>query len=158
MVGDLGWNQLGTIKTAQHLAQDNAGYHYWRMRCDIEQHEEMASARQNYFEGKQQYYEPPQDFARAQQSLYSAMELFQVILTEYPQLIATSETEILEDAMKSVIIWQDIVLNKLPNSEGSDDPTLPEDFPLKEMWEDPDYNFIKEEYMRQFQHWVGAGL
>ncbi len=144
-------DQLQWILDAQRVASSTSSYRYWRLRCDTEQNEEMMAARRNYFEGKRLFYEPPQDFAAAQASLYSSMEAYQEIVTRFPDLIETTDTDVLEDALKAVIVWQDIIINK----HGE---TLPEDYPLKSLWEDPRYSYAKEEYMTQFLAWQGGNL
>lgn len=144
-------NQLDAILRAQDIARSTSSYKYWRLRCETEQSELMAAARRSYFEGKKLFYEPPQDFAAAQETMYSAMESYQAIVTEFPELIEATETDVLEDALKAVIVWQDIIVNK----HGE---TLPEDYPLKTLWEDPRYDYAKQQYMAQFLAWQGGNL
>lgn len=139
------------IRDTQNLARKTTSYLYWRLRCNIEQNEQMAAARQNYFEGKRLFIEPPQDFAAAQVKLEAAMAAFQEVLTEFPELIESSDADVLEDALKSVIIWQDIIVNKRGE-------TLPDDYPLKELWEDERYAAAREEFTSQFLGWQGSGL
>ncbi len=143
--------RLTVIRGAQDAARQTCSYIYWRLRCNTEQNEQMAAARRSYFEGKRLFYEAPQDFTAAQASLYSSMESYQAVVTEFPELIEATDTDVLEDALKAVIVWQDIIINK----HGE---TLPDDYPLKTIWEDPRYTYAKEEYLSQFLAWQGGGL
>lgn len=148
-VEDIDLDPLEMIRHAQNLARKTTAYNYWRLRCSVEQTEAMADARRSYFEGRRTFIEPPQDFAAAQVLLEEAMGAFQQVLTETPDLIDSNDTGILEDALKSVIIWQDIIVNK----RGED---LPEDYPLKQLWEDPRYAEAREEFTAQFLAWRGG--
>jgi hypothetical protein len=133
--------------------QNMVNYRFWRLRCEVEQKPEMAQARRAFAEGRRLYREE-QDLTAARETLYYGLAQMQTVVDQYRQPDGTSqlmndEGELAEDIIKAILIWQEVT--RL--SQGS----VPEEFPMDEVWTDPRYEGAREELTQKFIAWIGQG-
>jgi len=127
-------------------------YPYWKMHCDIEKRETMTLARFHLAEGRRLYREV-QDFEGSLAHLEQGLNaMYQVILAyqvnpEYNALV-TDEEEIVEESLKAMIIWRQV--RELLGLG------IPEQYPLKPLWENPALEHMLEDLKVRFQHWNGT--
>jgi hypothetical protein len=134
--------------------QDMVNYRYWKLRCNVERSPDMAGARHDFALGRKQFREE-QDLPTARDTLYSGLEKMQRVVDEYRLADGTSqllndETELVEDSIKAILIWQHI-LSLLG------DP-VPEEFPMDEVWTDPRHEPLRVSLYQDFLRWQGGTL
>ncbi len=127
-------------------------YPYWKLHCDIEKRETMTQARYHLAEGRRLYREV-QDFDGARVNLQMGLAELAQVMREYQvsadtNLVIADEEEIIEEALKALIIWQHVM-------ELLGQP-LPANYPLKELWEFPELQHKREELIIRFQQWNGT--
>lgn len=99
-------------------------YTYWRMRSEVESQRDMTDARSALHEGKQKFFRS--DLVGARASFEDGLNKLDRLTEQYPDLIM--EEELIEDILKSLLMWQYVV-------RLDDDGSIPEDFPLKHIWD-----------------------
>ena len=119
--------------------QNTANYRYWRTRSLIESEKEMAEAHREIYEAEQAL--DRADEATARRLYLSGMTKFEKKLNEYPEL--KDEDETVEEGLLAVMGWQ-LALELA-------DEDIPENFPLKEMWEShaSRRSLVKQEFDRR---------
>ncbi|WP_437225778.1 hypothetical protein SH661x_004232 [Planctomicrobium sp. SH661] len=127
-------------------------YPYWKMHCDIEKREAMTNARFHLAEGRRLYREV-QDFEGAQENLEKGLTEMQEVMLAYrinaeQNVLVSDEEEIVEESLKAMLIWRQV--KELLNQP------LPENYPLKFLWDDPSLEHLREELTVRFQHWNGT--
>jgi hypothetical protein len=103
--------------------QDTANYRYWRTRARVESEKEMADAHREMYEGEQAL--DRADTTAARKLYLDGMTKFEKLLNEYSNL--KNEDETIEEAFMAILGWQRAI--------ELDDEEVPDDFPLKEIWE-----------------------
>ena len=103
--------------------QDTANYRYWRTRSLVESEKEMADAHREIYEGEQAL--DRADTTAARRLYLDGMTKFEKKLNEYTDL--KNEDETVEEGMLAIMGWQRAI--------ELDDEEVPEEFPLKDMWE-----------------------
>ncbi len=127
-------------------------YPYWKLHCDIEKRETMTLARYRLAEGRR-LYRQVQDFDGARVNLEQGLVQLAQVMQEYQvnpetNLLLSDEEEIVEEALKALIIWRHTL-------ELQGQP-IPENYPLKQLWEYPDLEDQRNELMTRFQQWNGT--
>ncbi|WP_437203753.1 hypothetical protein [Planctomicrobium sp. SH664] len=126
-------------------------YPFWKKHCDIEKREAMMQARYQLAEGRRLFREV-QDFEESQIHLEKGLENLAQVIKEYQigentNVLVDDENEIVEDAFKSILIWQQVLeLNHKP---------VPENFPLKALWNDPSKQELRDDLTQRFLRWQG---
>jgi len=128
-------------------------YPYWKKRCDIEKRDDMMEARFRIAEGRRLF-----DLAETELSakyLFDGLTLLEKVVDLYEReedesnALLDDEDEVLDDAFKALIIWQNIL--KLDSKE------IPADFPMKKYWEDPKHEARQAELLQRYQQVYGGG-
>jgi hypothetical protein len=140
--------------------QDMVNYRFWKLRCNAERSVDMAGARHDFALGRKLFREEQKLMADdmgpgAKETLYSGLEKMQRVVDEYRLPDGTSqllndETELVEDSIKSILIWQH-VLSLLGEP-------VPEEFPLDEVWTDPRFEELRVGLFQEFLRWQGGSL
>lgn len=137
----------------QDRYQNMVNYRYWKLRCEVERTSEMAEARRAFALGRVQFREE-QELEKAEQTLYDGLQKLQNVVDRYRRTDGTSplltdDTEQVEDILKAIIIWQHVVTLQLK--------PLPEQFPMDELWNEPQLEQQRADLYEQFQRWQGQG-
>jgi hypothetical protein len=103
--------------------QDTSNYRYWRTRSRVESEKEMADAHREIYEGEQAL--DRADTTTARRLYLDGMTKFEKKLKEYSDL--KDEDETVEEGLLAIFGWQRAI--------ELDDEEIPDEFPLKEMWE-----------------------
>jgi hypothetical protein len=103
--------------------QDTCNYRYWRTRSRVESEKEMADAHREIYEGEQAL--DRADTTAARRLYLDGMAKFEKKLKEYSDL--KDEDETVEEGLLAILGWQRAI--------ELDDDEVPDEFPLKEMWE-----------------------
>ncbi len=133
----------------QQRYHGTTNYPYWKTRCDIEQQPEMLEIRRSFYEGKKAFKEEG-DLERAGQLLENGTKLLQTVIDRFGRddhgnsILLHNDEVIAEDAIKSLMILER-VRDGLPK----------ENFPLKDMWEDPFFAGKKYDLRERFIRWAG---
>ncbi len=128
----------------QTAYQNMANYRYWRMRSEVEGRPEMAAARRNMYQGKQEFFK--QNLVEARTMLESGLQQLEGIVGEYPELL--EEEEIVEDVFKSIFMWHHTV-----NLLGEE---IPANFAMQSVWNDDRFVGIKQDLQERFLSAVGG--
>jgi hypothetical protein len=112
----------------------------------------MTQARYHLAEGKR-LYRNVQDFQGARAHLEQGLADLSQVVHEYQisdehNLVISDEEEIIEEALKSLLIWRQ-VLDLLGQP-------IPDKYPLKELWDSPDLEYQRQQLTIQFQRWNGT--
>lgn len=103
--------------------QDTSNYRYWRTRARVESEKEMADAHREMYEGELAL--DRADTSEARRLFFAGMTKFEKLLKEYSDL--KDEDETVEEGILAIFGWQRAI--------ELDDDVIPDEFPLKEMWE-----------------------
>ncbi|MCA8997284.1 MAG: hypothetical protein KDA80_09860 [Planctomycetaceae bacterium] len=125
-------------------------YTYWKMHCDIERRETMMRARYQLREGRRLYEIQEFDEAKIflERGLNDLAEVVKLYETEDGRnLLLSDEDETVDDAMKAILIWQQ-VLNLLGEP-------IPNEFPLRNIWDSEEFAYKRSEWTRKFAEWQG---
>ena len=128
-------------------------YPYWKRHCEIERREEMTRARYYLAEGRR-LFRNISDFEGSRKYLEEGLTLLESVMRQYENeenndnVIVENESDTVEEALKAIIIYQRVL------TDGLGEP-IPEDYPLKWLWEDPDLEYTREELYQKFQAWNG---
>ncbi len=135
----------------QDRYRSTINYNYWKDRCRAEQEQDMLNARRDFYDGKRAFKdkgdleESGMLLERGAQSLQKVVDVFGRNSAGKSNLLY-SDQELAEDAIKSLLILERV-------REG-----LPEgDYPLKELWTDPEEYIVskKAELREKFNRWAG---
>lgn len=131
----------------QGREQNLTNYRYWQTLCEVEMRPDMVEARRKMFSGQRAWLDLG-DAIKANQDLLQGMAMFEQILNTYKDgmLLKQDEgNEFIEDAMEAVLMFRSINAGK----------PLPDDYPLKSVFENPDPRFsgirgeVEERFSRQ---------
>lgn len=127
-------------------------YPYWKLHCDIEKRELMTQARFHLAEGRR-LYRDVQDFEGAQMHLEAGMNAMAQVIVAYQvnpefNVLVTDEEEIVEESLKALLIWRQV-------KELLGQP-IPDQYPLKPLWDDPNLEAKRQDLTTRFQHWNGT--
>lgn len=143
--------ELGMKKHWLDRYQNMVNYRYWRLRCAVEREADMAGARADLALGRRQYREG--ELENAKKTLYSSLEKFQKVI-DYWRLpdgrssLLSDDTELAESILKGILIWQH-VLSLIGEP-------MPEEFPMDELWNAPEYQGMKSDLEQEFIRWQGG--
>lgn len=134
--------------------QDMVNYRYWKLRTNAERSPDMAGARHDFALGRKQFRDE-QDLAAAQATLHSGLEKMQRVVDEYrladgSSQLLNDETELVEDVIKAIMIWQHVV--------GLLGEPVPEEFPMDEVWTNPQFEDLRVGLYQDFLRWQGGSL
>jgi len=123
-----------------------------KVHCDIERRETMMRARFELAEGRRLYREV-QDFEESKKFLEAGMRNLADVINLYDtpdgrNLLVSDEVEIVEDGIKAILFWQQ-VLTLLGEP-------IPDDYPLKNLWTNPELQGVREDLQRRFMLWQGS--
>lgn len=127
-------------------------YPNWKRHCEIERREEMARARYHLIEARR-LYRNVQDFEGAKKFFEEGLTLLDSVVRQYEaedgsNVMLIDETDTVEEAIKAMLIWKSTL-------ELLGEP-LPEDYPLKRLWDDPEFEYKRNELTEKFLLWQGA--
>ncbi|MFV0442313.1 MAG: hypothetical protein ACK5Q5_01945 [Planctomycetaceae bacterium] len=128
----------------QRREQNLTNFRYWATLCEVEQLEEMITARREMYAGKRAWLDLG-DATKAEASLLSGMKKFEQVLNTYNDGILLKQDEgfeFIEDAIDAVLLYQTI-------NAGA---PLPAEYPLKSIFEstDPSVDSIRKERQERF--------
>ncbi|TWT57336.1 hypothetical protein KOR42_06960 [Thalassoglobus neptunius] len=126
-------------------------YPYWKRHCEIERRDEMTRARYYLAEGRR-LYRNIQDFEGSRQYLEQGLALLESVFQQYDteegyNVMIIDEGDTVEEALKAMLIWRQVL-------ELLGEP-IPEDYPLKRLWEDPNFEYQREDLNQRFLQWQG---
>ena len=137
--------------------EDMVNYRYWKLRCSAERQPELAAARKDLADGRVQFRQE-QDMIAARDTFYRGLERLQAVVDtpEYRRDDGTSrlladEADLVEDSLKAIIMWQHILVEILGEP-------VPEEFPMDEVWNNPENENLRLELLDEFHRWQGSGI
>ncbi|REJ90734.1 MAG: hypothetical protein DWQ34_08275 [Planctomycetota bacterium] len=137
--------------------EDMVNYRYWKLRASVERTPELAAARKAFADGRVQFREE-QDMFAARDTFYDGLEKLQTVIDnpEYRRedgssRLLSDEADLVEDALKAIIIWRHILQDVLGQP-------IPDEFPMDEVWVDPQYEGLRASLLEEFQRWQGSGI
>ena len=136
----------------QEQYRSMTSYPYWKRHCEIERRAEMTRARYYLAEGRR-LFRNIQDFEGSRKYLEEGLTLLEDVMKQYESdesddnVVVVNESDTVEEALKAIIIYQN-VMSILAEP-------LPEDYPLKWLWEDPDLDYTREDLEQRFHAWNG---
>jgi len=139
--------------------QESVSYRYWRMLASAESEPLSRDAHRNIYDGKVLYYK--QKFVQSEEDkaqgggpdtwgatefLEKGMQDLEQVFGEYPDLIADDSTAV-ENALLAILYYRNIFETR--------NLALPEDYPLKDLWEQnqeilPDVEMMFRRESREF--------
>lgn len=127
-------------------------YPYWKLHCDIEKRELMTQARFHLAEGRR-LYRDVQDFEGAQQNLEAGLGEMAEVIRAYQvnsdhNVLVSDEEETIEECLKALLIWRQV--KELLGQK------IPDNYPLKPLWDDPNLESMRQDLNARFQHWNGT--
>ncbi|WP_417851047.1 hypothetical protein [Thalassoglobus sp.] len=136
----------------QNMYRKTTSYDKWKRHCEIERRDEMTRARYHLTEGRR-LYRNVQDFEGAKKYLEEGMALLDSVIQQYvaedgSNVMLVDEPDTVEDSIKAILMWQAVL-------ELLGEP-VPEDFPLKQVWENPEYQALREDLTDRFLLWQGG--
>lgn len=129
----------------------STSYPYWKRHCEIERRDEMTRARYFLAEGRRRFRNTA-DFEGSKEYLEQGMALLESVMKQYQasddvNIMMVDEVEIIEEGLKAQLIWRE-VLNLLSEP-------IPDEYPLKALWDSPDLQSIRDDLYQRFQQWQG---
>lgn len=131
-------------------------YPFWRRHADLSGMPEITRARYLFAEGKRLYrYEA--NFAAAREALQQGMSQMAAVIARYQvedqvegnsKKLLYDEQDIISDSLKALIVWRAAL-------EFLNQP-IPDDYPLREIWMDPDSDAKKQELLESFKAWTSS--
>lgn len=109
-------------------------YRYWTTLCEVEQLEEMVTARREMYEGRRAWLDIG-DATKAEASLLSGMSKFEHILNTYKDGLLLQQDEgfeYIEDAIDAVLLYHQINAGR----------PIPQEYPLKTIFESTDEKVV----------------
>lgn len=103
--------------------QDTCNYRYWRTKSLIESEKEMSEAHREMYEAEQALFQA--DTSVAIQLYIDGMTKYEKLLNEYKDL--RDEDEMVDEGLIALLGWRQAL--------ELEDKEIPDEFPLKEMWE-----------------------
>ena len=129
--------------------QKMVNYNYWLRRSALEAGSDMIEARRLLYSGKRKLLDE-QLVDEAREDLYAGMELLEgVIKTDENGDLLLLERDVVEDAVKSQIMWRHTLT--ILGEE------VPEEYPLKDIWTAADKQGLIAEMREKFQNRIGSG-
>lgn len=103
--------------------QNDTNYRFWRTKAHVESQQEMSEAHREMYLAEQALFKA--DTATAREKYLSGMTRYEKLLAEYSDL--KDEDEVVEEGLIAQIGWREAL--------ALDEEQVPDEFPLKEMWE-----------------------
>jgi hypothetical protein len=135
-------------KTWQDRYRAEVNYNFWKLKCQAEQKQSMLNVRRDFFDGKKafkergNYEEAGTILERALTTLLQVSEEFgRNVYGKYE--LVYSDGDLTEEAIKAILILERV-------RDG-----LPEQFPMKEVWDDPYFEGKRAELREKFNRWAG---
>lgn len=135
----------------QNRYRKTTSYPYWKRHCEIERRDEMTRARYHLIEGRRLFREV-QDFPGAREHLEQGLSLLEKVVDQYEledgsNVLLNDEADVVEQAIKAMLIWR-AVLDILGEP-------IPEEYPLKRLWTDPQFEYQRNQLTEKFLLWQG---
>ena len=123
-------------------------YDFWMKRSKLEADDNMINARRLLFSGKRKLLDDS-NLEGAREDLIKGLTDLQTVIDEVEggNMLLT-EKEVMEDAIKSIIMWE--YIQRLLSEE------MPEDFPLKQVWTAPENQRAIDEQRENFRRRIGS--
>ena len=128
----------------QAREQNLTNYRYWQTLCEVEQLEQMITARREMYQGKRDWLDLG-DAAKAEASLLPGMAKYEQVLNTFKDGMLLNDDEgfeFIEDAVDAVLLYHTINAGR----------ALPDSYPLKTLYESPEEKIrnIKAEREERF--------
>jgi hypothetical protein len=125
----------------QAREQNLTNYRYWATLCEVEQQEEMVTARREMYAGRRAWLDSG-DVAKAEASLLPGMAKFEHVLNTFKDGLLLKDDEgleFIEDAVDACLLFQTMNAGR----------PLPPDYPLKTIFESTDERVVQIRSERQ---------
>ena len=118
----------------QGREQDLTNFRYWQTLCEVERLPDMVEARRLMHDGKMAWLDLG-DATKAENSLLAGMRQFEDVLNSFKNGMLLNNDEgfdFIEDAIDAVLLYQTINAGR----------PLPDEYPLKSIYESDDHRFV----------------
>lgn len=141
---------LSFKKQWQDRYRAEVNYNFWKHKCQAEQKQAMLDVRRDFYDGKKAFKERG-NYDEAGTILERALKTLQGV-AEGPDFgrngegklnLMYSDGDLTEETIKAILILERV-------RDG-----LPEQFPMKEIWEDPFFADKRAELREKFNRWAG---
>ncbi|MBX3443634.1 MAG: hypothetical protein KF774_14600 [Planctomyces sp.] len=134
--------------------QNTVGYRFWKTRCEVEAETEMSDAHRLLVEGRRKY-ERDQDMVGAEEAyregLLKMQSMFQKFAGEFgPNQLGIDDRDLAEEVIKALIFYRstrELLGNPVDENE---------DYPMRQLWIDPEMQSQIKELLEKFQRWQGG--
>lgn len=134
----------------QDRYRSEVNYNFWKTKCLAEQKDAMLAVRRDFYDGKRAF-KARGDYDEAGNLLERALTTLQSVAegTEFGRNsegklnLMYSDGDLTEEALKAILILERVR------------EKLPEQFPMKEVWEDPYFADKRTELREKFNRWAG---
>ncbi|QDT55747.1 hypothetical protein Pan44_37940 [Caulifigura coniformis] len=134
--------------------QNTTGYRYWKLRCEVEKTEDMSLGHKLLILGRKKYRDE-QDMQGAEEALTEGLTRMERVFNAHKNdegrsRIAADDSDMLEEVVKALLIYRQVrEINGRPI--GQED-----DFPMKSIWNDPEFQDEITSLAEKFQRWQGG--
>ncbi len=134
--------------------QNTTGYRYWKLRCEVEKTEDLSQGHKLLIIGRKKYRDE-QDMQGAEEALTEGLTRMERVFNQHKNdegrsKIVADDSDMLEEVLKALLIYRQVrELNGTPI--GPDD-----DFPMKSVWNDPQFQGELSNLAEKFQRWQGG--
>jgi len=134
--------------------QNTTGYRYWKLRSEVERTDDMSEGHKLLIIGRKRYRDE-QDMQGAETALADGLTRMERIFNQHineegRSKIVADDSDMLEEVVKALLIYRQVrELNGKPI-------TAEENFPMKSVWTDPQFQNDIASLAEKFQRWQGG--
>ena len=134
--------------------QNTTGYRYWKLRCEVEKTTDLSEGHKLLILGRKKYRDD-QDLQGAEKDLEDGLTRMERVCVQFKtpegrSKILADDSDMREEVFKAMLIYRHVrELNGKPI--GPD-----ENFPMKDMWTDPEWQNEIATLAEKFQRWQGG--
>ncbi|OAI57050.1 hypothetical protein AYO47_08385 [Planctomyces sp. SCGC AG-212-M04] len=134
--------------------QNTTGYRYWKLRCEVEKTEDLSEGHRQLIVGRKKYRDE-QDLQGAEEALADGLTRMERVFNQHKNeegrsKIVADDSDMLEEVVKALLIYRHVrELNGKPIMGD-------ENFPMKSVWIDPEFQNQIATLAEKFQRWQGG--
>jgi hypothetical protein len=134
--------------------QNTTGYRYWKLRCEVEKTEDLSEGHKLLIVGRKKYRDD-QDLQGAEEALGDGLTRMERVFNQHKNeegrsKIVADDSDMLEEVVKALLIYRHVrELNGKPIMGD-------ENFPMKSVWVDPEFQNQIATLAEKFQRWQGG--
>ncbi len=134
--------------------QNTTAYRYWKLRCEAEKTDDLSNGHRLLIVGRKKYRDD-QDMQGAEEALSEGLTRMERVFNQHKNdegrsRLVADDTDMLEEVLKALLIYRQVrELNGNPIGQM-------DDFPMKSVWTDPQFQGDIAKLAEKFQRWQGG--